>query len=95
MEDDECVNLNEMLEFFLQNQQATELLTIGIYWIGYQLTPESDMDILEDYDLLVEETGQDGSEYLPIYNITATGAPICINEYSTQIAAQSENVYVL
>ena len=39
--------------------------------------------------------GKDGSPFVPYYELTYYGQPICINEYATEIAAQGPNTHVI
>ena len=83
---DEAIALSEMVEFERGRQNEESLLLVGIYWIGHALQVDFDQELIEGQKLLVEEEARDDSKFVPHYEMTSRGQPICINEYATEIA---------
>ena len=79
-----------MLEFERMCRSKERILLIGIYWIGFTINEYGDLqDHLKDSKdakengFNVTEEGDDGSVFVPHYEMTSLGQPICINEYAT------------
>ena len=65
-----------------------QCFNIAIVWIGGRLKVDSLPKSVREHQI-----GKDGSEYVPIFMLTAQGEPINLIEYSTYIA-KSENTFV-
>ena len=81
-----------MIDFEHYRQKGNDVLAVGIYWIGHLLTPTRNPELLEEVmeqpvDKIDNLKGIDGSPFVPHYELTYYGQPICINEYATEIAA--------
>ena len=75
-------------EQFVKEKLENELLLIGICWVGQKLQCgyKVHTDITEKLGSLIWPKGTDDSDYLPYYELTSLGEPICLNEYATRIA---------
>ena len=66
------------------------LLVVGIYWVGFQLTPSADMVLIKENKMIYDENG-----FTPQYELTCRGEPICINEYATEIGNAGSHTHVI
>ena len=59
------ISLPELIEFF-EKRQSSQILTIGIYWIGFNLSLNYHSEEMEALDLTIDaESQSDKSKFFP------------------------------
>ena len=59
------INLKDIVDLWKDRAGRQDVLTVGIYWIGHQLTTSNSEELIVKNNLLVPAKGADGSEFYP------------------------------
>ena len=86
-----------MVDYQMERLNNDDFFLISIYWIGYTLQPDLQLEFLKQQNLVFPELGlgKDQSRFYAQYELTKDAEPICINEYATQIASAGDHTLVL
>ena len=98
LDNNDEITLEEMIAFDRDMQSSYDDLVIAIYWVGFAIKEDdliTNPDYWEEFKTTLElnETAKD-SELYRHFEITYDGQPLCINEYATWIAEES-NTHVI